>query len=224
MREIVLDPGFVQRVQELNAKRNIPSIVLAIAKALDQLPADMVDDVINHSLVTYSLAGKQLDQEELVLSLNELRKIRAEKGDDFVAHPTAKWNYLKETTEYQNVAKIVECQLEMGMILHTISGYLKGSDANTIDATLLSMEMFKENVEELVRPGKQITEKTMTTISRIFFGELIEVCSFYVGREEYICNFSACCENVGQFEIAFANLFILMANEPLTYVWVNRET
>jgi len=57
MRE-VLDPSFVQKVQKLNAKRNIPSTVLALAKALDELPVEIAEDVIYHSLTTYSLGGQ----------------------------------------------------------------------------------------------------------------------------------------------------------------------
>ena len=55
----------------------------------------------------------------------------------------------------------------------------------------------------------------------MFYNELSSICSDYVGREEYIDCLAEGCEKVGgvgEFENAFADLFIMMANEPLVYL------
>lgn len=219
MRDIELNSSFVQKVQKLNDKRNIPYTVMQLAKALDELPEDIAEDVLYHSLTTYSLGGKQLDQEELVLSIFELRRIRAEKDDGFMLLPTEKWNYLESTPEYKRVAKIVKCSLERGLILHTISGYLKDHDADRVDKTICGLLTFKKNVETILKPeGKQVSIEESEAISRMFYSHLIHVCSSYVMRTDYISSFSLSTPLYGEFEIAFADLFIKMANEPLTYI------
>ena len=213
MREIVLDPEFELKVQQLTAFRKIPSVpsvVRVLARALDELPVDMAEEVIYHSLVTSSLGGKQLNQEELILSLLELCRIRAEKGDGFYAVPTARWSRLHDTPEYQAVAKIVDCPLEMGLILHTISSYLKEHSSNKENHMATHrMIKFKHNVEWLVKnAGEEASEK----IDKSFHSELLFICRTYVNREEYLQSFSYECENAGEFEIAFANLFIMMSH------------
>jgi len=164
------------------------------------------------------LGGKQLDQEELVLSLLELRRIRAEKDDGFTPYPTEKWNYLQSTPEYKKVAKIVKCPLEMGMLMHTISGYLKDHDAERIDATISKLLVFKIKVQTMLKAnGKRISLETSQAIRREFDSQLILICSNYVMRRDYLRSFADICEKDGQFEIAFVDLFVKMANEPLVY-------
>ena len=214
-RQIVLDPEFELKVQQLTTFRKIPSVpyvVMVLAKALDELPVDMAEDVIYHSLVTSSLGGKQLNQEELILSLLELCRIRAEKGDGFSAVPTGRWNILHTTPEYQAVAKIVDCPLEMGLVLHTISSYLReNSSAEAIHRAVVSMQTFKYNVEWLLK--EDVSEEAMQQkIDEKFLNELHWICSTYVYRKEYLQAFTYESDNVGEFEIAFANLFIMMAN------------
>lgn len=214
MREIVLDQRFVNEVRVLEPQRNIPSVVQSLARALDELPVDMAEDIIYHSLVTSALGGKQLDQEQLVLSLLELCRIRAEKGDGFNALPTAKWSYLHYTSEYQTVAKMVKCPLEMGMVLHTISGYLKEMPANFIDEMVRKLEDLKKQLKS-IRKTRNSSTTTLKQIEERFYHEFIDIGSVYVEREKYLLSLA---DEFESFYEAFANLFIMMANEPLVYV------
>ena len=222
MREIVLDPGFEREVQRINPKWTKPqwgypqksmwSVIQSLAKALDELPVDMAEDVIYHSLVTSSLGGKHLNHAELVLSLLELFRIRAEKGDGFCAVPTARWSTLHTTPEYQAVAKVVDCPLEMGLVLHTISTYLReNSSPKVIYIAVVGMQLLKSNVEWLLKVNDS-EETKQQKINEVFHEKLVRICSTYVNRAEYLQSFSYESDNVGEFEIAFANLFIMMAN------------
>lgn len=215
MREIVLDSEFYRKIQRITPNRTIPGIpnvVMALARALDELPVDIAEEVIYHSLVTSSLGGKQLYQEPLVLSLLELCRIRGEKGDGFYGLPTARWSALHTTPEYQAVSKNVCCPLEMGLVLHTISRYLREhSSIKEMHNVTMEMLKFKNDVEWLLKENDD--EETLNkTIDKKFQRELSYICSAYVNRAEYLQAFPYECENIGEFEIAFANLFIMMAN------------
>ena len=183
-REIVLDPGFVSMVNSLNPARKIPDRVESLAKALAQLPVELAEDVIYHSLTTYSLGGSQLDQEELELSLLELMRLRAESGDGFPAEPLEKWGFLLHSAEYQEVQEVIgDSTMEMGMVLHTISRYLKNHEAQRIDKTIESLERFRAMNKRILEVSDLATIIANARIIRKNFGhQIIGFCSDYVGR------------------------------------------
>lgn len=207
MREIVLSPGFVQSVQKLDKECNIQNTVLALAKAIDELPCELAEDMIYHMLVTYTLGGRQLDQDEREVSLLELCRIREEKDDGFTV-ATQRWNCLEKTAAYEAMFKYLDSAVEMGMVLHTMENYLKTyNTSEDFEDNIGRMEAMKEHVKELVENNADNNE-----ILQCFAVELGDICERFCYRDDYLL---ACAWGVegGAFVIAFADLFILMVKE-----------
>lgn len=206
MREIELSPEFVKQIQELAPKESesILKTVLEFAKALEVVSCSTAEDMLYDALVTYSVAGRQMDQEMLTAALDELWRIRAEKGDGFNTSPVEGWSHLKRVRAYKTIGKELGA-MELGMIMHTISDFLK-NNPNHIAEAVEEMKMFEEDVTQMAEIGDK------ENIDRFFNSVLIGICGAFVGREDYLLS-CACCYSGAKFEIAFARLFIKMAKD-----------
>lgn len=214
MREIVLSESFVQNVQKFGSDNNLLDIVQELAMSIDQLSSDLAEQMIYQMLVTQTLVGMDFDSEEINLALFELWRIREERGDKFEA-PTARWNFLKHTMEYEEISSCVDNELELGLLMNTIEVCLKKT--SKIDSTVSRMERIVEKLDRQEECQEKRTKYEIAMMA-LFSTTLFDMCTYgnFSERYDYVW-YMARRGKVKEFVRAFAAMFVMMANEPLVY-------